>query len=144
MPELQEMQVQSLGQEDPLEEEMATYSSILAWRIPWTEEPGGLQSMRSQRLIHDWTTEQEHKLISSPENEFRTQTYFLIMLAFYSVKKKTLQEKSSNKMSDLLVVWICCIILLPVVQDNRRYLLQALGWTWKKKKEKKAKNWFLE
>ena len=45
MQETQEMWVQSLGWEDPLEEEMATYSSILAWRIPWTEEPGGLQSM---------------------------------------------------------------------------------------------------
>ena len=42
---MQETQVQSLGQEDPLEEEMATHSNILAWRIPWTEEPGGLQSM---------------------------------------------------------------------------------------------------
>ena len=41
------------GREDPLEKEMATYSSILAWRIPWTEEPGGPQSMRSQRVRHD-------------------------------------------------------------------------------------------
>ena len=47
------MQVQFLGQEDPLEEGMATHSSILAWRIPWTEEPGGLQSMGSQRVEHD-------------------------------------------------------------------------------------------
>ena len=46
-------QVQSLGQEDPLEEGMATHSSILAWRIPWTEEPGGLQFMGSQRIRHD-------------------------------------------------------------------------------------------
>ena len=45
---MQETQVQSLGQEDPLEEEMATYSSILAWKIPWTEEPGELQCMGSQ------------------------------------------------------------------------------------------------
>ena len=45
--------IQSLGQEDPLEEGMATYSSILAWRIPWREEPGGLQSMGSQRVRHD-------------------------------------------------------------------------------------------
>ena len=45
MQEMQEMQVQSLGQEDPLEEEMSTHSSILAGKIPWTEEPGGLQSM---------------------------------------------------------------------------------------------------
>ena len=47
------MWVLSLGQEDPLEEDMATHSSILAWRIPWTEEPGGLQSMGSQKVRHD-------------------------------------------------------------------------------------------
>ena len=47
---MQEMQVLSLGQEDPLEEEMAIHSSILAWEIPWTEEPGGLKSMGSQRV----------------------------------------------------------------------------------------------
>ena len=50
---MQEMQVRSWGQEDPLEKEMATHSSILAWRIPWTEEPGGRQSMGSQRVRHD-------------------------------------------------------------------------------------------
>ena len=50
MQELQETQIQSLGQEDPLEEEMAAHSSILAWETPWTAEPGGLQSMGSQRV----------------------------------------------------------------------------------------------
>ena len=50
---MQEMQVGSLGQEDPLEKEMATYSSILACRMPWTEEPGGLQSMGWQRVGHN-------------------------------------------------------------------------------------------
>ena len=50
---MQEMQVQSLGWEDPLKKEMVTHSSILAWTIPWTEEPGGLQSMGSQRVRHD-------------------------------------------------------------------------------------------
>ena len=50
---MQETWVQSLGQKDPLEKEMATHSSILAWRIPWTEEPGGLQSLGSQRVRHD-------------------------------------------------------------------------------------------
>ena len=49
-------QVQSLGREDPLEKEMATHSSILAWRIPWREEPGRLQSMGSQRVGHNWAT----------------------------------------------------------------------------------------
>ena len=51
--ELQKMQVRYLGQEDHLEKGMATHSSILAWKIPWTEEPGGLQSMESQRVGHD-------------------------------------------------------------------------------------------
>ena len=55
---MQQMRVRSLGQEDPLEEGMATHSSILAWRIPWTEEPGGLQSMGSQRVRYDLATEQ--------------------------------------------------------------------------------------
>ena len=53
MKELQESQIQSLGQEDPLEENIETHSSILAWRIPWTEEPGGLQSVRLQRVKYD-------------------------------------------------------------------------------------------
>ena len=52
-PAMWETWVQSLGWEDPLEEGMATHSSILAWRIPWTEEPGGLQSMGLQRVGHD-------------------------------------------------------------------------------------------
>ena len=54
---MQKTQVLSLGLEDPLEKEMATYSSIIALEIPWTEEPGGLQSMRSQRAEHDLVTE---------------------------------------------------------------------------------------
>ena len=53
---MQETQVRSLGQEDLLEKETATHSSILAWRIPWTEEPGGLQSMGSQTVGHDCAT----------------------------------------------------------------------------------------
>ena len=50
---MQKMQVRSLGQEDPLEKGMATHSSTLAWRIPWTEEPGELETMGSQRVGHD-------------------------------------------------------------------------------------------
>ena len=56
LPAMQETSIQSLGGEDPLEEEMATHFSILAWRIPWTKEPGGLQSMGSQRAGHDCVT----------------------------------------------------------------------------------------
>ena len=50
---MQEIQIQFLGQEDALEEEMATYSNILAWEIPWTEDPGGLQSIGLQRVGHN-------------------------------------------------------------------------------------------
>ena len=53
LPTMQETWVRSLGQDDPLEKEMATHSSSLAWKIPWTEEPGRLQSMGSQRVGHD-------------------------------------------------------------------------------------------
>ena len=53
LPTTQEAQVQSLGQEDPLEKDMATHSSTLAWKIPWMEEHGRLQSMGSQRVGHD-------------------------------------------------------------------------------------------
>ena len=59
MQKTQEMQVQSLVWEVPLEEEMATHGSILAWKIPETEEPGRLQSMRSQRVRHNWAFEQD-------------------------------------------------------------------------------------
>ena len=57
---MQETLVQSLGWEDPLEKEMTIYSSILAWEIPWTEEPGGLQSMGSQRVVHEWVTKHHY------------------------------------------------------------------------------------
>ena len=60
MQETQEMWVQALGLEDPLEKEMATHSSSLAWKIPWTEEPVGLQSAGLQRVEHDRMTEHSH------------------------------------------------------------------------------------
>ena len=56
---MQEKWIRSLGWEDPLEKEMATHSSILAWEIPWTEEHGGLQSLGSQRVGHDLVTKQQ-------------------------------------------------------------------------------------
>ena len=56
LPGMRETRIQYLGQKDPLEKEMATHSSTLAWRIPWKEEPGRLQSMGSQRVGHDWVT----------------------------------------------------------------------------------------
>ena len=62
---MQEMQIQLLGYEDPLEKEMANHSSIFAWEVSWTEKPGGLQSMGLQRVGHDWAPEMHWKLFTS-------------------------------------------------------------------------------
>ena len=87
---MQEMQVQSQGQEDPLEEEMATHSSILAWEIPRTEEPGGLQSIGSQRVRHDLVTkQQQHLLLKCFSAHTHTHTHTLIS-PYYLSKKKIL------------------------------------------------------
>ena len=77
LPAVWETWVWSLGWEDPLEEGMATHSSILAWRIPWTEEPGGLQSMGSQGVRHDWVT--KHSTAAF-------QIYFYAATHFFSIK----------------------------------------------------------
>jgi len=77
LPAIQETRVWSLGQEDPLEKEVATHSSTLAWRIPWTEEPGGLWSMGSQRVGHDFVTN-FHFHFHDPV------TVFLIVLGLFS------------------------------------------------------------
>ena len=65
LPAMRESRVQSLGQEDSLEKEMAIHSTILAWGIPWTEEPGGLQSMGSQRVRYDLATKQQTLMVWS-------------------------------------------------------------------------------
>ena len=71
LPTIQETQVQFLGQEDLLEKEIATHSSILAWKIPWMEEPGELHSMASQRVGHDWVTSLS---LSIPGNEVEVKS----------------------------------------------------------------------
>ena len=77
MAETQEMWVWSLSQEDPMEKEMATHSSILSWEIPWTEEPGGLQSTGSQRVRHNWVHAHTHT---------HTHTHKLSYIPFIKVK----------------------------------------------------------
>ena len=73
------MWVQALAQEDPLEKEMATHSSILAWEIPWTEEPGALQSMGSQKIGYNLATKQKQlNFLSSQPGAGSTQQYKLV------------------------------------------------------------------
>ena len=92
LPAMQENQVQSLGQEDPLEDKMATHSSILARRIPWTEEPGGLQSMGLQRVRHDWVTEHACRN-PNQDSELLTITNFLNVDKLHSEHSYTVNAK---------------------------------------------------
>ena len=79
LPAVQETWVQSLGQEDPLEKEMATHSSTLAWKIPWMEDPGRLQCMGSQRVGHDWLDKAVIMI------EKRNSTIFLLLIQVFNV-----------------------------------------------------------
>ena len=85
---MQETRVQSLGQDDPLEKEMATHSSILAWRIPWTEAPDGLQSMVLQRAGHDWAT--------NTQNGKKLEIQFLSCASYISSAQKPHIASSSH------------------------------------------------
>ena len=78
---MQENCVQSLGREDPLGKEMATYSSILAWEIPWTEEPGGLQSTGSQRVGQDLAMKQQQCVRIDKCTEFLLSTQISFLLS---------------------------------------------------------------
>ena len=78
----QETRVWSLGQEDPLQKEMATHSSIHSWKIPWTEEPGGLQCMGSQRVGHDWATSLHFTSLHFTSLHSPPLLFDLAMLAF--------------------------------------------------------------
>ena len=79
---MQEAQVQSLGWEDPLEKEMATHSSILAWEIPWTEESGGLLSMESQRVRHDWVYFIAREIFNLLKSNREVGTGSILILSF--------------------------------------------------------------
>ena len=81
---MQEAQVWSLCQEDHLEKEMAAHSRILAWEIPWTKEPGGLQSSGSQRVGHDLATKQQHNDMSHRYSVLQKSLTALILHLFYS------------------------------------------------------------
>ena len=99
-------QVQSLGWEELLEKEMATHSSILAWKIPWMEKPGRLQSMGSQRVGHDWVTSLTQKEQGKEE--------------LYKIK--------------VCVIFFLCIISLLLLRMSDIYSFQNIFWFKKKKK----------
>ena len=110
LPEMWETWVRSLGWEDPLEKEMATHSSTLARRIPWTEEPGGLQSMGSQRVGHDRATSLRRKSVNWKTAKKVNQKRGTKSRETEDKKKKYIEniEKFSNisLLSCILRVWL--------------------------------------
>ena len=116
LPAMRDTWVQSLGWENPLEKEMATHSSLLAWRIPWAEEPGGLQSTGSQRVGHDRTTSLSLSLWSGMEAR-RSSGFLIIILCFCKywqhqhirLNRKTMSKvfghNLSNRKMQLVTYW---------------------------------------
>ena len=97
LPGMRETQVQSLGWEDPLEKEMATHSSTLAWRIPWMEGPGRLQSMGSQRVGQDWAT----LLSLSLSSTLSKPSLYIWKFSVYVLLKPSLKDFQHN----LAIMW---------------------------------------
>ena len=110
LPAMQETQVQSLGWKDPLEKGMTTHSSILAWRIPWTEEPSGLQSMGLQRVGHNWVTNTCFLVFPISANDMAVHSCYLNKF------KSHPSFFFSHSTSDLPFTFYCqCVSYLSVV-----------------------------
>ena len=104
MPAIQETWVLFMGWEDPPEKEMWTQSSILAWKIPWTEEPGGLQSMGSQRVQHDWATEPPAQL------DYFATVWILFWNSLPSLLDILVIFKSLSTLYIILPVWSALLV----------------------------------
>ena len=103
MQETRESRVSSLGREDPLEKEMTTHSSMLAWKIPWTEVPGGLQSMGSQAIGHDWA----HTGIITDE-------IWCLRFALNDIGIGKWMDHSKNKFSHKLTIVLLCLLVCTI------------------------------
>ena len=123
LPAMWETRVGSLSQEDPLEKEMATHSSILVWKIPWVEEPGGLQSMGLQRVGHSWATSPH----TSPTTSSLVLTGllgFILTSLLSHLCPHSLTTTLELKLNDLLLLWI-----LPVtIQSSQCPLSTDLNY----------------
>ena len=108
LPPMQETRVQSLGREDLLEKEMATHSRTLAWKIPWMEEPGRLQSMGSQRVGHDWATLLSDSVLKSRDIILLTKVHTVKAMVFpavmYGCDGWTI-KKAEHRRTDALEFW---------------------------------------
>ena len=94
---MQEMWVRSVGWDDPLEKEMSTHSSILAWKITWTEEPGGLQSTGSQRVRHDLATKQQQMCVCVCVYTHMADTWFIVPYNVCMSKRHYKEQKVEER-----------------------------------------------
>ena len=113
---MQETWVLSQGQEDPLEKEMTTHSSILAWRIPWTEEPGGLPSMGSRRVRHNWSN--LAAAVAAGYTKVRLVKAMVFPVVMYGCESWTI-KKAESQIIDAFELW-CWKTLLRVPWTERR------------------------
>ena len=121
LPTMQETRVQFLGREDPLGNGMATHSSILAWKSPWTEEPGGLQSVGLQRFGHDWATNTFMRYWSEwQRGEGKTILRHNLPLPKWSEMKKNLKVIGKYQVQKKWVFFLW----------NSGMLLLTLTWLW--------------
>ena len=124
---MQETQLRSLGREDPLETGMATHSSILAWRIPWTGEPGGLQSMGSPRVRHDWVI---NTFIFSTES---MSSALPVVLPIHHPRNLdssvTRKENHSNGEFDSTKVFLVCPHISTLSPAWRKPVRMRPNWT---------------
>ena len=152
LPKMQETGIRTLGQKDPLENEMATYSSILAWKIPWMGEPGSLNSTGSQRIGHNWTTslsflESRIDLICLQDRRILLDVLPFnskVMFSCLRMKSYKLWELRTIKINDQIIDKNCHIIWL------HQMLKEKLGLSRKRKEmeaeeggiHRKECNWF--
>ena len=139
LPAMQETQVWSLGWKDPLEKKMATHFSILAWRIPWTEELGGLQSMGSQRVGHDWANNTLTQYCHLREKA-GSSIYWFMKLKQNFVSTRNVSYKSLQEMNCSVphFTWLSFISnFLPLTMEKREFGDQKVK---KEEKERGRKN----
>ena len=126
LPAMQETWVRPLVWEDPLEKEMATHSSIPAWRIPWTEEPGGLQSAGSQRVGHDWATSHTHKELTNIVKLLLIQFHIVWILSVFSQCR--VSESLFMHTMHWRRKWRPTPVFLPGESQGRRSLVGCRLW----------------
>ena len=148
LPPMQETQVQSLGREDPLEKEMAIHSSILAWKIPWTEKPSRLQSTGSQRVGHNWATSPHLTLSFANKTYDFPSSFFPFLFSLFLFSPMVFLFLFLSSFLFLLLLYFLCLLFLSISLSLKnkivpevsilvwkgyvkgRYWLNPLGWAW--------------